>query len=476
LKGQKIEELFNIDLGNKNPIYRQIYQSVVGQIINKQLKVGGRLPASRQLAKQLQISRNTVQRAYDQLLVEGYIASKPGSGMYIQAEVPDDYCQSFKGKAIVAGQVDRLPVQTCKESFAPGIPDLNNFPHKQWGRMTNKVMREKYQALLHYNHYEGDAGLRKTLVDYLSYARGVVCVPEQIIITSGAQEAINLALRVMLSAKKTIAMENPGYIGAYEALDTILAKVLPIPVLDNGLDIGYLMQQKRSIDLCYITPSHQYPLGSTLSINQRLALLQWANKKNCYLIEDDYDSEYHYKAKPLPSLQGLDKYERVIYMGTFSKVLFPALRLGFVVVPPKLLPAFKKMKRFGFGATPLFNQFVLNEFMQAGYLNKHIKSMRIIYAKKHALLTKLCFQLLPDSIEVLANDIGLHITLIFPKKSDEKNVIGYLNANGFYPSPLSKYYPGSQKKYGLVIGFANTSLKYIEIGIQFIHQYFLDNT
>lgn len=465
MSGQQIVELLNVELSGDEPLHRQLYQAIVQQINQQQLKAGDRLPASRNLAKQLSVSRNTVQRAYDQLLVEGYLQTKPGSGVYVTAEVPDDYCKVNTAKSYKTTPMLAETITHHAEPFAPGIPDLKNFPHQQWAKVTKKVLRERYQYLLNYTCYEGDLDLRKTLVDYLSYARRVHCTAEQIIITSGAQEAINLVMRSMLDAKKTIAIENPGYTGAYYALQSCAAKILPVPVLEDGLDIDWITQQKKKIELLYITPSHQYPLGTTLPINKRLALLHWAEKNNSYIVEDDYDSEYHYKAKPLPSLQGLDHHDRVIYMGTFSKVLFPALRLGFVVVPPKLLPAMQQMKRFGFGATPILNQMILNEFIKAGYLNRHIKSMRLLYAEKHRLIKQLCQQLLPERVKLFANDIGMHICLQLANKSEQEKAIVDLNAQGFYPARLDKYYYGRHKKYGLVIGFANTDLKQIKRGI-----------
>lgn len=471
---QKIEELLSIDFNAEESLHRQLYLVLVKQINLKELQEGDKLPASRKLAQQLNISRNTVQKAYDQLQIEGYIETKLGSGVFVSAHIPDDYCQVLNDGHDVSVVKNESPEkdfpfhQHRSANFAPGVPNLKAFPHQQWNQVARKVLKEKYLDLLQYNSFYGLSELQKTIANYLKYARGVKCSAEQIIITNGAQEAINLVSRVLLAKKKSMAMENPGYIGAVEAFKNNGAHIIPIPILKDGLDIAYLKKQRQHLQCLYITPSHQYPLGATLSVNQRLEILQWAEKNKSYIIEDDYDSEYHYKAKPLPSLQGLDTKQRVIYIGTFSKVLFPALRLGFIIAPPQLLADMQNMKRYGFGATPLFNQYVLNTFMQAGYLNKHIKMMRLHYAKKQQFLMTCCRELLPKKIILFTNDIGLHITLQFSNKTEQEKATQVLNTAGFYPTPLSNYYFSKQKKYGLVIGFANTSMENIKKGVQLI--------
>jgi GntR family transcriptional regulator/MocR family aminotransferase len=411
---RQLQEILHIQLDMESktvPLYKQLYQTIAKQIILKAIKADTILPASRKLAQQLNLSRNTVQKAYTQLIMEGYLSTRQGSGIYVNKGIPDDYCQvqNLSNKPIIT----EPPISDTQlsDDFAPGIPDLEAFPYKIWTRMCNQVNRMEYRTLLHSNHPDGDPGFKNILRDYLHYARGIQCDLEQIIITSGAQEAINLTMRVMLDQNKNIAIENPGYHGAYHAAKSCHAHCIPIPVEDDGIDINYVKSLSRQPSLLYITPSHQYPLGATLPIAKRLALLQWADSQKSYIIEDDYDSEYHYKAQPLPALQGLQPDSRVIYIGTMSKVLFPSLRLGYVITPKTLLLQFKKMKQFGFGSTALFNQRVAHHFISEGHFNRHIKTMRLHYAKKLEAITQACKSILPKYITLYANSIGLHITL-----------------------------------------------------------------
>lgn len=468
-KPLNIEEILDLEfvaMADK-PLYLQLYQEILQRIISGRMTRGTRLPASRNLAKQLNISRNTVQKCYEQLAAEGYLHSKIGSGIYVAAEIPDTYLNV--DVSIPSNPVNR-PIRTVASTpkfgdFSPGIPDLELFPHKLWTRTCHKILRHQYQQLLYAKDGYGDLNLRQAIVDYLAQARGMQCNSEQIIITCGSQEAINLAIRTLLQPERSIAIENPGYRGAIYAATSNHATITPIAADEHGINVEILQQQKIAPQLIYVTPSHQYPLGSSLPITRRLELLEYAQQNDSYLIEDDYDSEFHYQVKPLPSLQGLDKYQRVLYVGTFSKMLFPAIRLGFLVVPASLATEFEKMKLYGFGRTTLFNQAVLAEFMQAGHFSRHLRRMRLIYAEKYKVILDACHMHLSEKAQIHAQSVGLHIALSFKNKTDDQKLVSKLNQLELYPAPLSSYYHSAKKQSGLVLGFGNTAVNRIEPGI-----------
>lgn len=460
-----IEELQNIDLSDPNTaIYLQLYNEITKQIINQEISSNVRLPTSRELASQLHISRNTVQKAYEQLIAEGYLIAKRGSGIYVCAEIPDSYSKAFTRKV----EPQTIIKQSNKSKLlAPGIPDLESFSHQAWQKASNKVMRLNYKSLLCQQSFFGDPEFINTLHEYLTYIRNIKCDHEQIIITTGAQEAINITMWAMLGDNVEIAIENPGYCGAYQAIKTCGIKPKAIPVDKDGISIEHLNKFKAK--LVYITPSHQYPLGMTIPISKRLQLLEYARKNNSYIIEDDYDSEYHFKTKPLPSLQGLDKHDRVIYLGTFSKVMFPAIRIGYIIVPKSLLTKFQNIKQFGCGPTPLINQFILTNFIQSGEFGRHVKRMRVIYAEKYKKIISACNKYLSEEVKLYANDIGMHIALQLPQHANEDSIIQTLNAKKLFPAPLSEHYKTNKQK-GLVIGFANLNTESIDSTIKIISQ------
>jgi GntR family transcriptional regulator/MocR family aminotransferase len=464
-----IEEMLDLELNVTlvAPLYLQLYQAIMNQIMAGKIPLGARLPASRKLAQQLTVSRNTVQKAYEQLIAEGYLNGKVGSGIYVTAEIPSNY---YRKKKILP--INKNEVASINEvgDFTPGIPDLQLFPHQLWARCCHKVLRHQYKQLLVTSSAYGNLILREAITDYLTQARGVRCTPEQIIITAGSQEAINLVIKTLLQPTQSIAIENPGYRGVYYAARANQANITPAPVLQDGIDLEYLRKQKKSPHLIYVTPSHQYPLGATLPVSKRLELIQLAKKNDSYIIEDDYDSEFHYQVKPLPSMQGLDQDDRVIYLGTFSKMLFPALRLGFLVVPPTLAAQFAQMKLHAFGHTSLFNQAVVAEFIASGQFTRHLKRMRLIYAEKYKAIVAACEQHLPKSVQLHAQNVGLHVTLIFRNSINDQAFVKKINKIGLYPSALSSYYQTPQKQSGLVLGFGNMKLTDIEPGIMKIAQ------
>ncbi|MGH3145626.1 MAG: PLP-dependent aminotransferase family protein, partial [Rubrobacter sp.] len=340
------------------PYYRQLYEGVRSAILSGLLPVGTRLPSTRTLATELGVSRTTAVTAFDQLLAEGYLEGKVGSGTFVAGSLPDDLlsvrerveCESGparsgrrlsgRGAMLAATPATAVRDRGSPRAFRPGVPALDEFPYAVWRRISGKVWRRPSGGLLGYGDPAGYWPLREAISGHLRTARGVRCLPEQVIVVSGSQQALDLAARVLLDPGDAVWVEDPGYTGARGALSGAGARLVPVPVDGEGLEVEKGIEREPDARLACVTPSHQYPLGVTMNLGRRLVLLGWAGSSGAWVVEDDYDSEYRYTGRPLEALQGLDTGERVLYVGTFSKVLFPALRLGYLVVPPDLIEAF----------------------------------------------------------------------------------------------------------------------------------------
>ena len=319
--------------------------------------------------------------------------------------------------------------------------------------------------------YQGGQGygpLRESLSEYLRLSRGVRCKPEQIIITQGAQQAISLCAQLLLNEGDSVLVENPGYMGARKAFQARRAELIPCPLGANGINIDMICNDKikntNKAKLMYVTPSHQYPLGGILTAAQRLKLLDWASTKNTWLIEDDYDSEFHFYHKPIASLQGMAQQTPVIYMGSFSKTLFPALRLGYLVVPEALTKVFIKAKSFMGGESPLLTQAVVADFINEGHFVRHLRRMRLLYQEKWQHLGTLLDDELSEYVNPIAQSAGMHLAIDIPKVNDEKLKQGF-NTEGYGSSALSSYFLNKPEKSGLVLGFANTTKTEREQGV-----------
>lgn len=464
-----LDELIHIELSHSGQpsLFLQIYQQLKTQITEQRLPQYTRLPASRKLASQLKVSRNTVQKAYQQLLAEGYIESKPGSGTDVAAQIPDAYTHitsNTETKQVFP------PSQVAKPTiFTPGIPDLAEFPTAIWNKTYRQVLRHHYNTLLFNHSAAGYPELQAAIANYLRYSRAVICDPEQVIITTGTQEGLNILLQSLLTPSQSIAIEKPGYRGVYNVAKAKGCSISQIPVLDDGIDLNALQKRKRKPKLIYVTPSHQYPLGATMPISKRLKLLEYARKNNCYILEDDYDSEFHYQVKPLPSLQGLDKHQRVLYLGTFSKVLFPSVRIGYIVAPKSLITTLSQSKQICFGHTPMLMQIMTAEFIQQGSFARHIKRMRTLYAKKHRALLTACQQHLSSEVKIIDYGVGLHLVILFNDQSiNDLKLVSLCKKHKIAAMALSEYYFNKKTQSGLILGFGNTPLDKIESSVMVI--------
>ncbi|MFZ6748116.1 PLP-dependent aminotransferase family protein [Undibacterium sp. Ren11W] len=458
-----------LDKVSGTPRNRQLYRLMRQAILDRVLPPDTRLPSSRDLASELAISRNTVLYAYEQLLAEGYVEARAGSGTYVADTVPDTvHLPAVTSKRASAAPE---PVQLSQRghrlvaqagaatqqwgAFVPGVPDVTQFPHKIWNTLQSKVWRKPPIAALTYGHGGGYQPLREVVAEYLKVSRSVDCEAGQVVITNGIHQSIDLCLRLLSDPGDVAWVEDPCYWGARNLLSASGVTIRPIKVDAEGIcpSEADLAAVPRFI---FVTPSHQYPLGMVMSLARRRSLLEYARRHGCWIIEDDYDSEFRYSGRPLASLQGMDSGERVLYMGTFSKTMFPGLRLGYLVLPQGLSKPFvtgmEELHRSG--QAPL--QATMAEFMTQGHFNSHIRRMRLMYgARLEILQQEIDSHFDGTEVEAVGSDAGLHLALRLPAHCDDKLIARLALERGVAVRPLSSYYHGaSRADAGLVLGYA----------------------
>lgn len=466
-------------------LYRQIYERIRGTILGGSLTPGTRLPSSRTLAEDLGVSRNTVELAFSQLEAEGFLTRKVGAGTYVTRAIPEPEraprksrtpalppapkagreSLSKRGRSVVhaASQAEAEP--SNHRLFAACLPSLESFPLRTWRRLVARHSRLWHREALFHGDAAGYRPLREALATYLATARGVKCDWRQIIILTSTQQALDLTARLLLDAGDPVWLEEPGYLGARAALESAGANVVPVPVDADGLTVEAGITLAPAARLAYVTPSHQYPIGVTMSLGRRLALLEWAARAPAWVIEDDYDSEFRYTGRPFAAMQGLDVGGRVIYTGTFNKVLFPALRLAYIVVPDGLVDAFAAARAIVDGYSPSFMQAVLADFIVAGYLSSHIRRMRALYHERRDILLDAIAERLADRIEVKASDTGLHVTGWLKHGMDDREVSRRAADKGLDLPPLSRYYLTRHPRPGLMFNYASVPPRDLRRGI-----------
>lgn len=464
-------------------LYQQLYEGLRTVILNGSLPAGTQLPATRMLARELGVSRNTVVNAFEQLSAEGYVEGKVGSGTYVSHALPDMLLHSGQRTDRVSdapahrqlsrrGQmVATIPVsvsydQGAPRAFRPGIPALDAFPFDIWATLSARYWRKAGPALLGYGEAAGYRPLREAIAEYLQASRGVHCTPDQVIIVTGSQQGLDIAARVLLDVGDAVWVEEPGYAGARGALMSAGARLVPVPVDGEGLDVAAGVAACATARLAYVTPSHQYPLGVTMSLPRRLALLEWARHAGAWVLEDDYDSEYRYTSRPLPAIQGLDTERRTLYVGTLSKVLLPALRLGYVVVPEDLVAAFVNARALLDRHGPTIEQAVLAAFIREGHFARHIRRMRALYAQRQSVLIEAVTRDLRGMLDVQVAGAGMHVLGWLPAGVDDRLVSRYAADQGLEVPALSAYGMLPQRRGGLVLGYAAIEEPQIRAGIQ----------
>lgn len=474
------------DESSSIPLYRQLYERLRANILSSQLRAGARLPSSRSLAQELGISRNTVTAAYDQLLAEGYIESRVGHGTSVIplppeqlinvaparlapfSAVPGHPALSQRGK-LIAGMTFMATSEAFLADISPfraGMPALDAFPFALWSRLVQRHTRTSLPAMGLYQQSSGYRPLREAIAAHIGVTRGMRCTAEQVLIVSGSQQALDLAARMLLDPGDAAWIEDPGYHGARNALLAAGAYLVPVPVDAEGISVSQGRVLAPQARLAAIAPSHQFPLGVTMSLSRRLELLEWARQSNAWILEDDYDSEYRFIGRPLSTLQGLDSTQRVLYIGTFSKVMFPSLRLGFLVVPPDLVDAFANIVHTTILHHSLLEQMALADFISEGHFARHLRAMRTLYAERASTLVRVAHEELGALMEMNMPHTGLHTVGWLPPGVDDRLVAYRAHVQGVEVTPLSTFAQAPLARGGLLFGYAPFEEDIIRSGLR----------
>ncbi|MEO8359346.1 MAG: PLP-dependent aminotransferase family protein [Vicinamibacteria bacterium] len=471
-----------LDRHSATPLYRQIYQGYRTAIIERRLRAGQRMPSTRGLADELGLSRIPVLNAFEQLIAEGYLEARTGAGTYVSTALPD----TERSRRVVSTDAKVSPsrskprrmarvasqLPTTQEwlkgfgAFSVGHAAVDHFPFATWTRLVSRQAHKITAKLLRYGPALGHLPFREAVADYLRTTRAMHCEADQIMVVSGSQQALVICARALLDPRDEAWVENPGYHGTRAALDLAGAKIVPVPVDAEGLDVTAGIARSPKARAALVTPSHQYPLGVTMSATRRLQLLNWASSQGSWIVEDDYDSEYRYESLPLGALQGLDRDHRVLYIGTFSKVLFPSLRLGYIVIPPDLVERFADVRRSMDICPPSFTQAVLTDFLREGHFALHIRRMRRRYDERRSALVEAIESILGPEFKVLGEQAGMYLVLEFPPGLDDRTVARAAADAQLWTMPLSWCYAGRASRQGLVLGFGGTSVSEIRVGVR----------
>lgn len=455
-------DLLSLEGKENGPQYQQLYRQMHALILKRILKPRASLPSTRALAADLGIARNTVIAVYEQLETEGYIETRHGARARV-ADLP--LAGQPKAAAHLPSMTDSLSKrgrvlldQTHRQSparqtlFQPGLPDVKHFPFATWRRLLVQRLRPSADDIFGYHSFTGYAPLRGVIANYLEAARGVRCTPDQVFITTGAQGALDLLARLFLDPGDEVLLEEPGYTGAQGALLAAGAKLLPLPVDESGWHVPDIMKSRPR--LIYVTPSCQFPLGLTMRMEQRLKIIELAEANNAWIIEDDFDSEYRFTNKPVPAMQGADRNDRTIYVGTFAKTLFPSLRIGFMVLPRALDERMNKALFLSGKSAPLFLQAALSDFIEQGHFAKHLRRMKRIYGARRASFVARVEDQLGEWLTPIDGRSGLQTVWKLRKGLEDKRVADLAREASFGVTPLSEHYHHGPGLQGLILGYA----------------------
>lgn len=434
--------LINLDSQSSTPLQRQLYESLREAILGGRLAPGQKLPASRDMARSLGISRTTVTHTYEALMSEGYLEAQTGAGTFVGRNLPDDLLRakpesvfSSNKKSADKKRLSKFgnylkvnepfgPMEEPPIQFSFGRPDIDEFPMRQWLHLLNHHAKRRDLSTLELpKRSQGYYPLREAISGYLARSRAVKTDPDQIIIVNGSQQALDLVARVMVDNGDYVGIENPCFLGAKTIFEANGAKLYPIAVDDSGLVVDDLPNTTPSLELIYVTPSHQFPTGVSLVLPRRLELLSWAQRTETYIVEDDYDSEFRYCGRPVPALAGLDQGDTVIYAGTFSKTLFVSLRLGYLVVPRSLVGVFAHAKWLADRHSPVLEQQVLADFIITGQYERHIRRMRALYEGRRAIMLDCLKEHFGVNCQIFGENSGIHVLARFATKMTDQEII-----------------------------------------------------
>ncbi len=463
--------MFILNNNGTAPLYKQLYIQIRERVLSGQLPADTRLPSVRVLAKELSVSCNTIDGAYQELYAEGYIYSRPNSGYYVSAHCHDS-APFPPNLASYRQKHSQEPLLDYKYDFHPARLDPESFPAVLWRKCFNSILLENQKVLSAYSDPQGELELRCHIQRYLESSRGVLCQPEQIVICAGLQQSLDIVAHLLKANHSSVAVENPGYHLPRAVFRNHGYDLVAVPVGPDGIDMEALKASMSTI--AYVTPSHQLPLGYVMPVAQRLSLIEWTESAGRYILEDDYDSELRYQGKPFPSLQSLRPGGNIIYLGSFSKVLSPALRISYLVLPKGLLADYKDMFRDYFSTVPLFEQLTLAKFMSLGHWERHIRRMRTIYKKKHDTLVSCIEQHFGSRAVIIGQGAGLHVVVQFPGATlSEAELIAKAGQKGIRLCPLSAFrFSGEPGPLQIMLGFGGMSLADIERSIALLPQLF----
>jgi GntR family transcriptional regulator/MocR family aminotransferase len=464
-----------IDPHSDVPLHRQIYEAWRRGILAGRFRQGDRIPSSRELAQALRVSRSTVTQAYEQLFAEGYLETVRGSGTFVRGDLHERSLPSLPTSA--AASTD-IPIKLSRFGarlqqdfiyapqphdhicFSRWTPDVARFPFDVWRRLLARHLKSPSRALVDYaRDSQGYEPLRKEIAAYVARSRAVRCTPDRVVILNGSQQALDLCARVLCDPGDIVALEDPGYHGTRKIFDAAGVRLRPARVDDQGIVIGEIDKNARMV---YVTPSHQFPLGVSMSLARRLELLEWARKHSAVIVEDDYDSEYRYSGPPLPSLQGLAENVLVVYCGTFSKVMFPALRIGYAILPEQLVAPFRRAKWLCDRSTPSIDQAALADFIGEGHLERHIRRMRRLYGERRAALVEALEKQLGSSLRILGEEAGMHVTIRTADAAIEERA----RRNRVQIVSTRDYYLGKPHPHEYLLGFSGLSVRSIREGVR----------
>jgi GntR family transcriptional regulator / MocR family aminotransferase len=463
-------------------LHQRIQRALRALILDGALAPGLKLPATRVLAKSLGLARDTVENAYVQLHRDGFIVRRAGSGSYVcdaigtelrgasrrrikadavkSNEAANGAGLSLRGQMILdSGGVND---QQLIKAFATGLPETRTFATDVWERLQRQVLKDHRSNVLLHGDPQGAEPLRKAIATYLNLERGAKCSPDQVLVLSSTRQALFLCAQLLVDVGKPILLENPGYFGAKKAFETAEARVVPIDVDEQGIRTDLLHADRSGANCVYVTPSHQYPTGATLTLERRLELINWAAEKGKWIIEDDYDSEFHYQGKPTACVQGLDKYRRTLYIGTFSKTLYPGLRMGYMVLPAELVNAFTYARSMMDGHTPQILQLTLARFMEDGHYNAHVRAMRKLYGARQTIMLEAIGKHLHGVVTACRPPGGLQIPCLLHEGWSEDTTIRQAASAGVQLPGLSRLYAGAEKKQGWLLGYSSLNAQEIE--------------
>lgn len=453
------------------PLYKQLYNQMREHILSGKLPADSRLLSVRDMAIELSASRNTVEGAYQELYAEGYIYSKPRSGYFVSALDQNAAAapHSLSGKPDKHDYLPGPPANFTYD-FHPAHLDPKSFPTELWRKCFVESLRQNSRQLVQYGDPQGDWGLRCSIQSYLERSRGVLCDPDQIIICAGLQQGLGIVAHMLKEYHSVVAVENPGYHLPRSVFTNHAYTIFPVPVGPGGLDLHLLKASNSTI--VYVTPSHQLPLGYVMPVANRLALIEWADSGGKFIIEDDYDSELRYYGKPIPSLQGLRPTGNIIYSGTFSKILSPALRLSYLVLPYSLLATYRQLYRDYFSSVPLLEQRTMAKFMEQGHWERHIRRMRMVYKKKHDTLLRSIEHHFGSHAAIVGQGAGLHVVLqLTDSPQSETEIIDRARQKGIQLFPFSGFnFNAPLEPTTLLLGFGGMSCSEIERGIDLLSQ------